>query len=91
MQPSGLLSYLDSSDEVPEKETDRLHNRDNVKLASEAFNRNRRNPQWRVIEKQLENVLIHWRARIGMEKKQVALINWDHTNTTSPTQDFLVK
>lgn len=70
-QPSGLLSYLDSADEIPEKERDRLHNRDNVKLASEAFNRNRKNPHWKLIEKQLENVLVHWRARIGMEKKQV--------------------
>ena len=58
---------------MPEKELDRLHNRDNVKLATEAFNRTRKNQQWRVIEKQLENVLIHWRARIGMEKKQVPL------------------
>jgi hypothetical protein len=33
MQPSGLLAYLDSQDEVPVNETDRLHVRDNVKLA----------------------------------------------------------
>ena len=65
------MTYLDSADEVPDKEADRMHIRDNVKLASEAYNKSRRNPQWKLIEKQLENVLIHWRARIGMEKKQV--------------------
>ncbi|XP_067952104.1 dnaJ homolog subfamily C member 13-like [Watersipora subatra] len=68
--PSGLLTYLESDDEVPEKEKDRMHIRDNVQLATDAFNKGRKNPQWRLIEKQLENVLVHWRARIGMEKKQ---------------------
>ena len=33
LQPSGLLAYLDSPEEVPVNETDRLHVRDNVKLA----------------------------------------------------------
>jgi len=65
------LTYLDSTEDVPEKEADRMHVRDNVKLASDAFNSNRKNTQWKVIEKQLENVLVHWRAQIGMQKKQV--------------------
>lgn len=58
---------------MPEKETDRMHVRDNLKMASDAFNKSRKNPQWRLIEKQLENVLTHWRSRIGMEKKQVSI------------------
>ena len=36
LQPSGLLHYLDSADEVPLTEKDRLHIRDNVKLAQVA-------------------------------------------------------
>ena len=32
-QPAGLLSYLDSDDEVPADDIDRLHIRDNVKMA----------------------------------------------------------
>ena len=32
-QPPGLLAYLDSADAVPVHETDKLHTRDNVKLA----------------------------------------------------------
>ncbi|XP_012892866.1 PREDICTED: dnaJ homolog subfamily C member 13-like, partial [Dipodomys ordii] len=31
--PPGLLAYLDSSDAVPEKDADRMHVRDNVKIA----------------------------------------------------------
>lgn len=33
-QPTGLLAYLDSSDPVPEKDVDRMHIRDNVKIAT---------------------------------------------------------
>ncbi|TRY98042.1 hypothetical protein DNTS_004430 [Danionella cerebrum] len=32
--PSGLLVYLDSSDAVPERDVDRMHVRDNLKIAS---------------------------------------------------------
>lgn len=34
LQPTGLLAYLDSSDPVPEKDLDRMHIRDNLKIAS---------------------------------------------------------
>lgn len=34
LQPTGLLAYLDSSDSVPEKDVDRMHIRDNLKLAT---------------------------------------------------------
>lgn len=33
IMPAGLLSYLDSEDEVPLDDVDRLHVRDNLKLA----------------------------------------------------------
>lgn len=117
-QPSGLLLYLDSDAEVPTHEDDKLHVRDNVKLAqvcqyslsvlftadSETLNdtkhfahellceeskpwqhvcshilqdiqnRNRRNPNLVMIEKKVDELLQHWRARIGLEKnKQVGL------------------
>ncbi|BFZ15550.1 hypothetical protein BsWGS_18589 [Bradybaena similaris] len=69
--PSGLLIYLDSPDEVPITETDRLHIRDNVKLAQDHFNKNKRNQQLLLLEKKIDNLLQHWRSRIGLENKQV--------------------
>lgn len=33
-QPTGLLAYLDSPDSVPEKDVDRMHIRDNLKMAT---------------------------------------------------------
>ena len=75
LQPSGLLLYLDSEDDVPEDDVDRLHVRDSLKLAQEHENRKKKNAQWKVIEKQIEVMLIHWRTRIenkiGLESKQV--------------------
>ncbi|KAI0215551.1 DnaJ-like subfamily C member 13 [Lamellibrachia satsuma] len=53
--PAGLLAFLDSTDEVPADDIDRLHVRDNVKLAQEHENRRKKNAQ----------------ARIGLENKQV--------------------
>ncbi|XP_064598102.1 dnaJ homolog subfamily C member 13-like isoform X2 [Liolophura sinensis] len=72
LMPNGLLLYLDSPDDVPASEDDLLHIRDNVKLAQDHQNRNRMNAQWRVIEKKIDNFLQHWRARVGLEKKQTA-------------------
>ncbi|XP_076446613.1 dnaJ homolog subfamily C member 13-like isoform X1 [Babylonia areolata] len=69
--PSGLLAYLDSPDDVPVSETDRLHVRDNVKLAQDHLNKNKRNLQLLLIEKKIDNILQHWRSRIGLEKKQM--------------------
>lgn len=72
IMPAGLLSYLDSEDEVPLDDVDRLHVRDNLKLAQEHENRRKKNIQWQQIEKQIEQVLQHWRARIGLEQKKPA-------------------
>ena len=33
LQPSGMLLYLDSADDIPEHEDDKLNVRDNVKIA----------------------------------------------------------
>ncbi|XP_056011194.1 dnaJ homolog subfamily C member 13-like isoform X2 [Ostrea edulis] len=68
--PSGLLVYLDSDAEVPIHETDKLHVRDNVKLAQDIQNRNRRNPNLVMIEKKVDELLQHWRAKIGLEKNK---------------------
>ncbi|XP_052814797.1 dnaJ homolog subfamily C member 13-like isoform X2 [Mya arenaria] len=68
--PSGLLLYLDSADDVPEHEDDRLHIRDNVKLAQDHQNRHKKNVHIQLLEKKVDQVLQHWRARIGLESKQ---------------------
>ncbi|GFN83676.1 Dnaj homolog subfamily c member 13-like, partial [Plakobranchus ocellatus] len=68
--PSGMLLYLDSTDEVPSTEKDRLHIRDNVKLAQDHFNKNKRNQQLLMLERKIDNLLQHWRARIGVNNKQ---------------------
>ncbi len=75
LQPSGLLLYLDSEDEVPEDDdVDRINTRDNLKLALEHENRKKRHLQWKQLEKQVDLVLQHWRARIGLESRQVTLV-----------------
>jgi len=35
-------------------------------------NRRRKNLQWKLVEKQIENLLLHWKARIGLDSKQVS-------------------
>ena len=71
-QPSGLLLYLDSEEDVPEDDVDRINTRDNLKLALEHENRKKRNIQWKMIEKQVDQLLQHWRARIGLESRAVS-------------------
>ncbi|KAK6166630.1 hypothetical protein SNE40_023278 [Patella caerulea] len=66
--PSGLLAYLDSADKVPVNEVDKLHVRDNVKLAQSEQNKNRRNPQLVILEKKVDEFLQHWKSRMGVEK-----------------------
>lgn len=69
--PVGLLNFLESKEEVPEVDIDRLHVRDNLKLAEEAgVNKLRRNQQI----KQLEKFLTHWKSKVedkvGVKKEQ---------------------
>ncbi|XP_076459341.1 dnaJ homolog subfamily C member 13-like isoform X2 [Babylonia areolata] len=68
--PSGLLAYLDSPDQVPVNETDRLHVRDNLKLAQDHLKKNKRNVQLQMIERKIDDALQHWRSRMGLMKKQ---------------------
>ncbi|XP_023212063.1 dnaJ homolog subfamily C member 13-like, partial [Centruroides sculpturatus] len=70
--PTGLLSYLDSSEQVPEVSIDRINIRDNLRLAQDHALRNMKKapPSWQVIEKHVELVLQHWRSRIGLQKKE---------------------
>ncbi|XP_061777667.1 dnaJ homolog subfamily C member 13-like isoform X1 [Nerophis ophidion] len=79
--PTGLLAYMDSPDAVPEKDVDRMHVRDNVKLATDQLNRNKV-PEWQRIAgkaaKEVEKfakekadiVLMHWRDKMGIAQKE---------------------
>jgi len=77
--PAGLANYLDSTEQVPEDalEAERLNVRNNVQIAVDSANRNRRNPNWvaverqlRQVEKHVERTLQHWGAKIGFERKE---------------------
>uniref|UniRef100_A0A146KY70 DnaJ subfamily C member 13 n=1 Tax=Lygus hesperus TaxID=30085 RepID=A0A146KY70_LYGHE len=74
--PGGLLAFLDSTDTAPADDLDN-NIRDNLKLAQDHANKNQRNPQLLALEKQLkifekhlESTLVHWGARIGIDKRQ---------------------
>ncbi|KAL4635478.1 hypothetical protein GN956_G14292 [Arapaima gigas] len=80
--PVGLLAYLDSTEAVPEKDIDRMHIRDNVKIATDQFGRNKV-PEWQRLAgkaaKEVEKfakekadlVLMHWRDKMGIAQKEV--------------------
>ena len=65
-----MLNYLESEEEVPEIELDRMHVRDNLKLVSEGDPNKKRNAQLM----QLERYLTHWKSkvedRVGLQKKK---------------------
>uniref|UniRef100_A0A3Q2XC25 DnaJ heat shock protein family (Hsp40) member C13 n=1 Tax=Hippocampus comes TaxID=109280 RepID=A0A3Q2XC25_HIPCM len=81
--PTGLLAYMDSPDPVPEKDVDRMHVRDNLKIATDLLNRNKV-PEWQRIAgkaaKEVEKfakekadlVLMHWRDKMGIAQKENA-------------------
>ncbi|XP_056376625.1 dnaJ homolog subfamily C member 13 isoform X2 [Hyla sarda] len=80
--PSGLLAYLDSKDPVPEKDVDRMHIRDNLKIASDQYGKYNKVPEWqrlagkaaKEVEKfakeKVDLVLLHWRDRMGIAQKE---------------------
>ncbi|XP_054717127.1 dnaJ homolog subfamily C member 13-like [Uloborus diversus] len=70
--PSGLLTHLDSTEKVPGKCIDYINVRDNLKIALDQSQRNMKQlpASLQVLEKHLENVLQHWRTRIGLPKKE---------------------
>jgi len=55
--PAGMLNFLDSTDQVPESELDRMHIRDNLKAAEGSSKAKR--------SRNLEKFLTHWRERVG--------------------------
>jgi len=76
--PAGLLSYLDSEDKVPVKETDHLNTRDNLKSA---IDQSQSNSQFKKIDRQLKQIeqtvkkntevlIAHWADRMGMRKRE---------------------
>lgn len=79
IMPPGLISFLDSEDKVPAEalEQELLNYRDNLKIAQDHSNKNRKGQNWAAIERQLRNVekrvehytnlaLQHWGARVGI-------------------------
>lgn len=78
-----MIAFLDSKEFVPKEavEQEMLNYRDNLKLAQDHANKNKRNPNWVVLEKQLKMMekrvehytnlaLQHWGARIGITLKR---------------------
>ncbi|XP_075443221.1 dnaJ homolog subfamily C member 13 isoform X3 [Ascaphus truei] len=80
--PAGMLAYLDSTDPVPEKDVDRMHIRDNVKIATDQYGKLNKVPEWqrlagkaaKEVEKfakdKVDLVLLHWRDRMGIAQKE---------------------
>lgn len=75
--PKGLLAFLESTDTVPVGAEIELEVRDNLKLAQIHAAKNQRIPQLakkleqlKIIEKQFEDILVHWGAQLGYDKKR---------------------
>ncbi|XP_078270124.1 dnaJ homolog subfamily C member 13 isoform X5 [Rhinoraja longicauda] len=80
--PTGLLAYLDSTESVPEREADRMHIRDNLKIAADQYGKSGKVPEWqrragravKEVEKfakdQVDVLLLHWRDRMGIVQKE---------------------
>ncbi|XP_059801619.1 dnaJ homolog subfamily C member 13 isoform X4 [Hypanus sabinus] len=80
--PTGLLAYLDSTEQVPEKEVDRMHIRDNLKIAADQYGKFGKVPEWqrragraaKEVEKfakeKVDLLLLHWRDRMGIVQKE---------------------
>ncbi|KAG9355930.1 hypothetical protein JZ751_000774 [Albula glossodonta] len=80
-QPTGLLAYLESSDPVPEKQNDRMHVRDNVRIATDQLGYSKV-PEWQRVagraakevekfaKEKMDVVLMHWRDRMGIAQKE---------------------
>ena len=69
-----MLNYMESDEEIPETELDRLHVRDNLKLLTSDSAKNRRNLQLM----QLEKFLTHWKSKVedkvGLKQKKEVCI-----------------
>lgn len=56
IQPSGLISFLDSTEAVPESvlAMERVAARDNLQMATALGEGSRRPPQWQAVERQIK-------------------------------------
>ncbi|ETE67442.1 DnaJ-like subfamily C member 13, partial [Ophiophagus hannah] len=80
--PSGLLAYLDNNDPVPEKDWDRMHIRDNLKIANDQYGKFNKVPEWQRLagkaakgvekfaKEKVDLVLMHWRDKMGIAQKE---------------------
>ncbi|XP_026537495.1 dnaJ homolog subfamily C member 13 isoform X2 [Notechis scutatus] len=80
--PSGLLAYLDNNDPVPEKDWDRMHIRDNLKIANDQYGKFNKLPEWQRLagkaakgvekfaKEKVDLVLMHWRDKMGIAQKE---------------------
>uniref|UniRef100_A0A8D2LW72 DnaJ heat shock protein family (Hsp40) member C13 n=1 Tax=Varanus komodoensis TaxID=61221 RepID=A0A8D2LW72_VARKO len=85
--PAGLLLFLDSDEPVPEKDSDRMHIRDNLKIANDQYGKFNKVPEWqrlagkaaKEVEKfakeKVDLVLMHWRDKMGIAQKEVRYSN----------------
>ncbi|KAL5258298.1 hypothetical protein ACHWQZ_G008960 [Mnemiopsis leidyi] len=63
--PIGLLNFLESDEEITEEERDMLNTRDNLKLVQTL----QKSQKFAINVQYLENALMHWKTRVGMEKE----------------------
>uniref|UniRef100_A0A8C6Y7C7 DnaJ heat shock protein family (Hsp40) member C13 n=1 Tax=Naja naja TaxID=35670 RepID=A0A8C6Y7C7_NAJNA len=78
----GLLAYLDNNDPVPEKDWDRMHIRDNLKIANDQYGKFNKVPEWQRLagkaakgvekfaKEKVDLVLMHWRDKMGIAQKE---------------------
>uniref|UniRef100_A0A8C7E5M7 DnaJ heat shock protein family (Hsp40) member C13 n=1 Tax=Naja naja TaxID=35670 RepID=A0A8C7E5M7_NAJNA len=79
----GLLAYLDNNDPVPEKDWDRMHIRDNLKIVKiTQLNFHYFLPEWQRLagkaakgvekfaKEKVDLVLMHWRDKMGIAQKE---------------------
>lgn len=78
-----MIAFLDSKDSVPKEavEQEMLNYRDNLKLAQDDAIKNKRNPNWTAVQRQLKMMekqvehytnlaLQHWGTRVGITLKR---------------------
>ncbi|CAH8645327.1 unnamed protein product [Schistosoma haematobium] len=76
MLPLGLLSFLESTEEPPIKLINMLPDRDNLQLAHEHMMRieERKQTISYQLESKIDDLLTHWRLRVGLPIPKVVLI-----------------
>eukprot|EP00051_Salpingoeca_urceolata_P002050 m.46532 g.46532 ORF g.46532 m.46532 type:complete len:2282 (+) comp11866_c0_seq1:73-6918(+) len=67
MVPAGLIDHLSSDEKVSQKDIDRMHVRDNLKLAQKAHE----GKKGKVLSsKKLDEIMIHWRSKSKLKKSE---------------------